>query len=62
MEPMGGSDHILLIMLGVTVVITLRAFARAERLKREASAKQRPGSGRRSIDENTPAGTGQETR
>jgi hypothetical protein len=63
MEPMSGTDLVLLMVLGVTVVvITLRAYARAERLKREESAKQRTGSRRRSTDDDTPAAAGRRTR
>ncbi|WP_432937172.1 hypothetical protein ACQPXM_24520 [Kribbella sp. CA-253562] len=63
MEPMGGTDLVLLMVLGVTVVvITLRAYARAERLKREESAKRTTGSRRRSTADDTPAAAGRRTR
>lgn len=40
MEALSGSDHILLIVLGVTVfIITLRVVAREHRIKRQASAR-----------------------
>ncbi len=48
MEALSGSGHVLLMMLGVTVVIiTLRVIAREHRIKRQASARQATTSGRR---------------
>lgn len=51
----GGSDIVLLMLLGVTVVIiTIRVTARAYRIKQEALAKQAPASVRRFTDDGAP--------
>ncbi|WP_329477878.1 hypothetical protein OG555_37305 [Kribbella sp. NBC_01484] len=52
MTASGGSDMVLLMLLGVTVVIiTIRVAARAYRIKQEALAKQATAVVRRSIDD-----------
>jgi hypothetical protein len=52
MTASGGSDMVLMMLLGVTVVIiTIRVAARAYRIKQEAFAKQATAVVRQSIDD-----------
>jgi len=52
MTASGGSDMVLLMLLGVTVVIiTIRVAARAYRIKQEALVKQAAAVVRQSIDD-----------
>jgi hypothetical protein len=62
MEMLSAGDHVLLMMLGVTVVIiALRAIARANRLKREALAREARVARQRSTDEGAPVRDGPRT-
>jgi hypothetical protein len=62
MEMLGASDHVLLMMLGVTVVIiTLRAIARANRIKRQTLAREARVAKQRSTDEGAPVRDGPRT-